>query len=444
MLTCALAEPIRLISIQNMSKLNLDSIDAFLSELESAVDDDQLRTMFSSYSAIYEMDLPSDPFGEDYRDKQFSIYEFLSGLKYNSKNEKTEFDVVKSAISPFPYCHGSCATVGGQLMAIGYLIQNLDLKKGAKIIEFGPGWGNTSIALAKMGFNITVVDVEKNFCDLIAQRAMLEKLNINIINSDFDYIMHVEEKFDAIVYFECFHHAPNHLELMENFDRVLNENGKVIFGAEPILKDFPVPWGVRMDGESLWAIRKNGWLELGFNQDYFTIALQRYGWSAEYHRGADGPWSSVAIAKRLSELNYEFKFGNGQIQTEVGQLTESGSLVTTAREGYLAFGPYITLPFGEYRCEYDIVGTQSEGYCFIEVVANGGNVIIAREKLVLSDALECIGINFYLQSRTEQLEMRIYITKCSYLEIGRLRIVTRAVLDEVSRTESYLMTDNFV
>ena len=30
-----------------------------------------------------------------------------------------------------------------------------------------------------------------------------------------------------------------------------------------------------------WAIRKRGWLELGFRRSYFLETLERYGWTAE-------------------------------------------------------------------------------------------------------------------------------------------------------------------
>lgn len=46
-------------------------------------------------------------------------------------------------------------------MAIGFIIKNLQLPPNARILEFGPGWGNLTIALAKMGFQVTAIDIEK-------------------------------------------------------------------------------------------------------------------------------------------------------------------------------------------------------------------------------------------------------------------------------------------
>ena len=38
------------------------------------------------------------------------------------------------------------------------------------------------------------------------------------------------------------------------------------------------PWGPRLDGLSVWSTRTYGWLELGFDSDYFTTALSRLIW----------------------------------------------------------------------------------------------------------------------------------------------------------------------
>lgn len=152
------------------SELNLGAIDRFLADLETAKDDDDLRAKFETYSATYDLNVPADPFSSEYRAKQFALYERLAGRKYSPNNEKTLFDVEEYAVRPFPYCHGSSETVGNQLMAIGFLIKTMGLPKGARILEFGPGWGNTTIALAKMGYRVMAVDIERNFVDLISAR----------------------------------------------------------------------------------------------------------------------------------------------------------------------------------------------------------------------------------------------------------------------------------
>jgi cyclopropane fatty-acyl-phospholipid synthase-like methyltransferase len=62
----------------------------------------------------------------------------------------------------------------------------MGLPSGASILEFGAGWGNTSIELAKVGYNVTAVDIEANFVELINLRAGKEGLrNVKAIKGEF-------------------------------------------------------------------------------------------------------------------------------------------------------------------------------------------------------------------------------------------------------------------
>ena len=122
-------------------------------------------------------------------------------------------------------------------------------------------------------------------------------MQVEVINDDFFWIESAGRRFDAIVFFESFHHCADHLRLLRSLGPALTPDGHVYFGAEPITPDFPVPWGLRTDGESLWAIRRNGWLELGFHPDYFRQALRQAGLVAEVHTSADLPWINVWDAK---------------------------------------------------------------------------------------------------------------------------------------------------
>jgi hypothetical protein len=51
----------------------------------------------------------------------------------------------------------------------------------------------------------------------------------------------------------------------------------VLFAAEPVQR-LDYPWGPRLDGLSVWSSRTYGWLELGFDMQYFDAALARTGW----------------------------------------------------------------------------------------------------------------------------------------------------------------------
>jgi protein-L-isoaspartate O-methyltransferase len=263
-----------------------------------AISDDELRRAFQTFRMELDIDLPADPFSEEYRQKVFELYEWLHGRPYAPQNEATPFDVDTAADSPFPYATHSAQTVGNHLIAVGHVIRTLDLAPGSKVLEFGAGWGNTTVALAQMGHRVTVIDIEPRFVELIGARAQRVHADIDARVGDFSMISQLDDRYDAVLFFESFHHCPDHLALLAGLDRVVKPGGRVLFAAEPITESFPQPWCLRFDGESMWAIRRNGWLELGFKESYFLEALGRFGWSAEIALCSDTPWGVIYVARR--------------------------------------------------------------------------------------------------------------------------------------------------
>lgn len=400
--------------------MNFDEIDAFLLRLSAAENDDHLRAMFNEYNAEFDLNVPDDPFSNEYRRQQMSLYKDLARQEYSINNEKTPFDIQEMLASPFPYCHKSSETIGDTLLAIGYLIKNMGLSSGASILEFGAGWGNTSIELAKAGYKVTAIDIEENFVELINLRGVKESLsNVKAMKGEFFDIDKFNEKFDAILFFESFHHCDDHNLLLSKIDRVLNPGGKIVFGAEPITTEFPIPWGLRMDGQSLWAIRRNGWLELGFNRDYFTEALSRCGYFIDYHDGKDGPWSKVAIATRKEE--YVFKFdANSGMKSEVGTI-EEGKIKGSKIPGYLMYGPYTQIEKGTYLVTIQF---QYSGKLPLtitcDLVSGSPKATYFLNEISISSQSTTIQEKVSIDNRAELLELRIFALGSEDLTIERI------------------------
>jgi SAM-dependent methyltransferase len=262
----------------------LDQLDEKLREVNEAwaVSDDKMREVFAGFRMAPPTDLPRDPYGAEYRERQFELYRVISGRdSYDIDNEESNFPVDPNR--PFPYYTESPHTVGHHLMALGVIVQTMDLAPKSTILELGAGWGNTTIALARMGYELTAIDIDPNFVGLIGARAEKLSLSIDVRRSGFLDVDQLGRVFDAVLFFESFHHCSDHLSLFSKLENVLAPEGRVFFAAEPINDGFPVPWGIRLDGESLWAIRANGWLELGFQESYFIRALLRLGWLVRKH-----------------------------------------------------------------------------------------------------------------------------------------------------------------
>lgn len=278
----------------------LAELDAQLRELDAAgaVSDDALRQGFTTFYMDFPWPLPANPDSAAYRDLQFRFYEWLHGKPYASSNEVSSFDVDQALRSPFPYCTRSAQTIGGQLIAIGHILRSFDLPAGASVLEFGPGWGNTTLQLARSGYRVTTIDIERNFVELIEKRARGENLDVDVRQGDFSAIHSLGQRYDGVLFFECFHHCDDPAALVAGLDAVVAPGGKVVFAAEPISDHFPMPWGLRLDGESLWAIRKNGWLELGFQETWFRGLLARHGWSLDKRVCGDSQWNTLFVATR--------------------------------------------------------------------------------------------------------------------------------------------------
>jgi SAM-dependent methyltransferase len=163
--------------------------------------------------------------------------------------------------------------VGEDLEARGHVLRCLGqgvagLAPPARLVEFGPGWGNLTGELLATGYEVTAVDTDERFCELLgARHGHFEGLRV--VHADMlDFEPDVP--LDAAVFFERLH-------------RMLKPSGVVLFAGEPV-QPMAFPWGPRLDGLSLWSTRRYGWLELGFDPDYFAAVLQRTGWRATRRR----------------------------------------------------------------------------------------------------------------------------------------------------------------
>lgn len=280
---------------------SLEELDEALAMLDRAagVSDEELRRGFLTFHMDYDMlDLPPDPFSEEYRQTVLAFYEHLHGAAYGAANEVTGIDVGTAVKRPFPYFTGSPQTAGDHLIAVGHLLRNLHVPTGGRILELGAGWGNPTVALSRLGYRVTAIDISEDFCRLIRERAALVGAEIDARSGDYALVAELGEQFDAVVFFESFHHAVDHQRLLTDLHRVLVPGGQVVFASEPIKDFFPVPWGPRLDGESLWAIRRNGWLELGFHPTYFERVLWRHGWQVEPRPCPADPNADAWIARR--------------------------------------------------------------------------------------------------------------------------------------------------
>src|SRR5690606_16956606 len=149
----------------------------------------------------------------------------------------------------------------------------------------------------------------------------------------------------------------------------------------------PYPWGLRLDGLSLWFIRRLGWLELGYQEPYLHGLLEDLGWSVVRKPSALAATMSIWMAKRKVE---DSPFANplqsppmriwesqdSELRTQLDR--EAGgehAIRSNGQFGYLLFGPYVALDSGFYEVQWH--GLAGHGSKFnVDVVCESGRRVI--------------------------------------------------------------------
>jgi 2-polyprenyl-3-methyl-5-hydroxy-6-metoxy-1,4-benzoquinol methylase len=248
--------------------------------------------------------LPDDPFSEEYRRAQLDLYRVIANVsEYEPRvNEVISVDVDERLRQPAPFDAGSTAAAGDHLIAYGFLCRLLDLGPGDRVLEYGAGQGNISLLLATMGLDVTAIDISPDFIELIRRRAARDGVALTAVLGEFGDPPPDREPVDAVLFFEAFHHSFDHVSLVRALRELLTPGGRVFFAGEPILETpaqpWAGPWGVRIDGVSLGAIRQDHCFELGFSVSYFVRMLMRNGFLVTFHECAESAIGNTWIARR--------------------------------------------------------------------------------------------------------------------------------------------------
>jgi SAM-dependent methyltransferase len=266
---------------------SIRELDAVIARANVLAKDDYVEAMriLGAFQMPVECPTGLDPLDEDYRQWVKAVYAQVSRMKHYDPHE-CELDRNVDPALPladfFPYSTRNADFIGSYLMGVGFVLRNLSLPAGSRVIEYGVGWGHVSAALARAGFDVTCVDIEPKFLELTARQARAGGAAVSTYAGEFGIDPYAgTTQADGVVFFEAFHHSFDHRDVLDRLRRILRPGGRLILCGEPINPAFPVPWGIRTDGHALWAIRSFGWMELGFNEDYFLRLLLLSGFSVE-------------------------------------------------------------------------------------------------------------------------------------------------------------------
>jgi 2-polyprenyl-3-methyl-5-hydroxy-6-metoxy-1,4-benzoquinol methylase len=217
-------------------------------------------------------------------------------------------DPAKDAtVVPSIYSFGDATFVGDMLQSYGAVLKALDVRPGQSVLEYGPGDGQICLNLARMGCRVTAVDIEARYLGMIRSQARALGVTVQTIQAEFG-TAEPGLLYDRILFFESFHHALGHQDLMGRLCSQLAADGAIVFAGEPILeatnyyrKTLPYAWGPRLDGFSLRAMRRYGWCELGYTREYFVDLMMRSGLLVTFRREPATDRGSAYIATRAGQ-----------------------------------------------------------------------------------------------------------------------------------------------
>src|SRR5258708_7405597 len=186
-----------------MSAVPISELDNLLKHFDDgyAQSHDEAYRRFSQNHVSPPEDLPSDPFSKEYAARYLDLYKKISTRPaYSVQNERSSFDIDAFTLRPFPYFTKSLKLAALHFTLMGKLMEIMEVKENSSILEFGFGWGNTTLALAMLGHKVTAVDIEERYCELVRRRAEMLSVDVELINAEYLWAETANRKFDAICF----------------------------------------------------------------------------------------------------------------------------------------------------------------------------------------------------------------------------------------------------
>lgn len=240
-------------------------------------------------------DLTLDPDSEAWRAQQLDLWALITRrtdydpLRDEDTPEIGEMDAV---LRPSFYATKQTAIVGDHLLGMGQLLKRADLRPGARVLEYGAGFGQIALAFARTGVTVDTVDVNPAFCGAVRQLAERYEVDLTAHVGTFgDNPASEPAAYDLIYFYESFHHCLDFRAVLPKLRAMLKPGGRILMAGEPIFAGphpaLPYPWGIRLDGECVAVMRQRGWMELGFQEDYLMKVFAEAGFSGMKHPSND-------------------------------------------------------------------------------------------------------------------------------------------------------------
>lgn len=299
-------------------------MDEFQGRLPDAAGHQRLCSVVLEHPLASELSKHEEPFSAGYRDLVLELYALLSGNKDGYQAERDERSASDGAVPSdlwkglVPWSFQDPRLASEFLFSWGQILRLLDVGAGGRVLEYGPGSGQLLLMLARLGVSAYGVDVDGASVEAIRRQAEVLGLHVEaevgVFGSGFDGV-----SFDRVIFFEAFHHAFDFTGLLSALQGRVAAGGRIVLCGEPIVDhccpEIPFAWGPRLDGLSVFSMRRWGWMELGFTRELFVDAAGRSGWATSAQPFPGCPRANAFVLRRPHEMG-----GDGAIPSLTSEL----------------------------------------------------------------------------------------------------------------------------
>lgn len=247
------------------------------------------------------VDQSIDPFSDAYIESQKQVYRELSGREIDQdENEVTDITVGDLVGRANPYGSTDVTFIAKHARTILTSILVSQLPNSARVLDMGCGWGLSTEMFGFTGCEVTALDINELFVDLVSKRAAARGYQVETVQSAFDEV-DVQGLYDLVFFYESFHHAILPWKVLDVVGPLVKPGGKITLAGEPINEHWWKNWGLRLDADSVYCIRKFGWFENGWSADFIVECFRRSGFELNLLPGIGLDQTTIGVATRVSD-----------------------------------------------------------------------------------------------------------------------------------------------
>jgi SAM-dependent methyltransferase len=268
---------------------------------------DRYRDAHLRLPAWFKPDL--DPWGDAYAAQQQRLWQLVAGTDRPYEPALDEKEAGWADVDPVrrpgfyvrrdPQAIDAAAD---NLLATGMLLKHCGLQAGDWALEYGAGFAQSALALARLGVNVDTVDISALFCDYVRQQAEYFQVPLHPFEGRFGLKPRPGHRYRLIWFYESFHHCVDFLSVVPQLADHLEAGGCIILGGEPIVeKEYaavPYPWGVRLHSEVAAVMRQTRWFELGFSERFLYDLFARAGFAGQRIDCEPSPFGRLYVFRR--------------------------------------------------------------------------------------------------------------------------------------------------